>query len=106
MIVSPDQVEFVAPSPGVERRVLATGGGLMSVEFRFRKGAVGAVHSHPHQQVGYIISGRFELEMNGEKQVVSAGDSYYVPSGAPHGVVALEDGVIFDVFTPQREDFK
>jgi hypothetical protein len=28
-----------------------------------------------------------------------------VSSGIEHGVVALKDSILFDVFTPQREDF-
>jgi len=45
------------------------------------------------------------LEADGVKQMVEAGDTYYVKPNVLHGVVALEDGVIFDAFTPQREDF-
>jgi quercetin dioxygenase-like cupin family protein len=77
----------------------------MAVEFTFKKGGVGKIHAHPHEQIGYIVSGKFELEADGVKQMVEAGDTYYVGPNVPHGVVALEDGVIFDAFTPQREDF-
>jgi len=28
-----------------------------------------------------------------------------MPAGVPHGTVALEDGVLLDVFSPMREDF-
>lgn len=90
---------------GVTRRILATGGSLMTVEFHFDRGAVGALHSHPHEQVGYVVSGRFEFTLEGKTVTLSAGDSYYVPSGAVHGAKALEEGVLLDVFTPQREDF-
>jgi quercetin dioxygenase-like cupin family protein len=92
-------------APGVERRILALGGGLMAVEFRFESGGIGAAHSHPHEQIGYVVRGRFTLEIKGRKEVIQAGDSYYAGPNVPHGVVALEDGVIFDVFSPQREDF-
>jgi len=45
------------PDPGITRRILARGGSLMGVEATFKKGAVGSVHKHPHEQVSYI--GRF-----------------------------------------------
>jgi quercetin dioxygenase-like cupin family protein len=90
---------------GCRRTILATGGGLMTVEFQFDQGAVGALHSHPHEQVGFVVSGRFEFTLSGVTSVLSAGDSYYVPSGLVHGVKTLEAGVLLDVFTPQREDF-
>lgn len=105
MVIKNEQITAVEVAPGVERKILASDGKLMTVEVRFRKGAVGAVHSHPHEQISYIISGSFEFEMNGEKFILKAGDSYYVKPDVKHGVVALEDAVILDVFTPQREDF-
>ena len=105
MILKHESAEAAHIAPGVERRILALGGRLMAVEFRFKKGAVGEVHTHPHEQIGYIVEGSFEVETDGNKAIAEAGDSYYAAPDVPHGVVALEDGVIFDVFTPQREDF-
>ncbi|MGE5549025.1 MAG: cupin domain-containing protein [Bacteroidota bacterium] len=96
-------VETVAP--GVSRQVLARGGGLMTVEVRFAKGVAMPPHTHPHEQVSYILAGRFEGFIGGEKTILTAGDTYYVPPDVPHTVTALEDSVILDVFTPQREDF-
>ena len=62
-------------------------------------------HSHPHEQIGYVVKGSFEITLGDEKTVINAGDTYYVPPDIIHGVVALEDGVLLDIFTPQREDF-
>jgi len=105
MIVKNEAATGKVVADGVERKILAADGKLMLVEVRFRKGAVGALHSHPHEQVSYIISGSFEFEIDGKKEVLKTGDSYYVKPDMPHGTVALEDAVILDVFTPQREDF-
>lgn len=105
MITRKTAVSAVKTGEGVERRILARGGGLMTVEFSFEKGAVGAVHTHPHEQVGYIAKGRFILEAGGRREEIGVGDTYYVAPNEPHGVVALEEGIIVDVFTPQREDF-
>ncbi len=91
---------------GVTRKILATGGALMLTEVRFAKGAAGAMHRHPHEQVSYIASGAFQFTLNGVHQVLKQGDSVYIPSNAEHGVLALEEqSVIVDVFTPIREDF-
>ncbi|HVN94848.1 MAG TPA: cupin domain-containing protein [Syntrophorhabdaceae bacterium] len=90
---------------GVERKILASAGKLMTVEVTFQKGAIGALHAHPHEQISYIVRGTFEFTIDAEKYVLKAGDSYYVPPDMVHGVRALEDSVILDVFTPQREDF-
>ena len=40
-----------------------------------------------------------------EEQVVSAGESMFVPSGVPHEVEALADSVVLDVFSPVRDDW-
>lgn len=105
MVVEFDSVISTSPEPGVTRRIIARGGDLMAVHVSFEKGAVGSIHKHPHEQVSYIVSGSFEYYEGGEKHIIKAGDSYYVPANVEHGVVALEDSVILDIFTPQREDF-
>lgn len=91
--------------PGLQRQVLGYDGGLMLVRVLFDRGAVGEVHRHPHRQVTYVESGRFEVEIDGAKQVLGAGDSFYVPPHTDHGAVALENGCLIDVFAPAREEF-
>lgn len=105
MIVENVKVAPTTVGQGVQRKILASKGSLMSVEVQFKKGSIGTVHTHPHEQVSYVVRGSFEFELEGKKTIIKAGDSYYVSPGAPHGVVALEDAVILDIFTPQREDF-
>ena len=90
---------------GVTRQILARGGKMMTVAVHFTKGVALPPHSHPHEQVSYILSGRFEGFIGDERTILEAGDTYYVPPDVPHTVAALEDSVILDVFTPQREDF-
>lgn len=90
---------------GVERQMLCHDAGLMMVRVRFTAGAVGALHHHPHRQVSYVESGRFEVTISGEPRTLAAGDAFRVPPDAEHGVVALEGGTLVDVFSPPREDF-
>lgn len=105
MIVKGKTVKSIDLGGGVSRKILAAGGRMMAVEVAFQKGARGAVHTHPHEQISYVLKGRFEFEADGKKEVIEAGDSYYTAPNQPHGVLALEDGVLLDIFTPQREDF-
>lgn len=92
-------------APGVTRRVLAYTDGLMCVENRFEKGAAGSVHSHPHTQITYVVSGAFAFTIGGRTQTVRAGDSLLKEEGVPHGCVCLEEGILLDIFSPMREDF-
>lgn len=90
---------------GVTRRVLAYSDKLMLCEVRFEKGARGAAHSHPHAQICYVKSGAFAFTVGERTETVREGDSVYVPEGATHGVLALEEGTLIDAFSPMRETF-
>jgi quercetin dioxygenase-like cupin family protein len=95
---------FVTPE-GAERRVLSYGGTMMAVEFRFPAGVHAPIHSHPHEQIGYLVSGELELTVEGVTTRLGPGASYYVPPHARHGVVTLTPCVLLDCFTPIREEF-
>lgn len=90
---------------GVSRKVLAYSEELMSVEVRFEKGAIGAMHTHPHTQISYVLEGKFEATIDGETRLISKGDTYVTAPNAPHGVTCLEAGALLDIFTPMRKDF-
>lgn len=95
----------VETGPGVTRRILAYTDGLMCVENLFAKGAEGALHSHPHTQITYVLSGAFSFTIDGETRVVRKGDTLLKENGVVHGCVCLEEGALLDIFTPMREDF-
>jgi len=105
MIVKNNDVELEDLGKGVTRKILAQVTNIMMVEVYFKKGAVGEVHSHIHEQISYILKGSFELNIDGKKEIVKTGDTYYIKPNVLHGVLALEDATILDVFTPRREDF-
>lgn len=90
---------------GVQRRILAYGDDAMCVENTFETGAEGAMHSHPHTQITYIISGRFRFTIGDEVREVGPGDTLLKENGVRHGCVCLESGVMLDFFSPFREDF-
>ncbi len=90
---------------GVTRRILAYTGGLMCVENTFQTGAVGALHSHPHTQITYVVSGVFDFTIGEETRTVRAGDTLLKEDGVVHGCLCREAGVLLDIFTPMREDF-
>lgn len=102
----PDKdIPWEETAPGMKRKIMAYDDRLMLVRVEFEQGAVGTLHSHPHTQITHLESGTFEVEISGEKKVLNAGDAFYVPPQAIHGVVCLEAGVLIDAFSPMREDF-
>lgn len=92
-------------APGIMRQVLGHDPHLMMVRVTFTRGATAAVHAHPHRQVTYIESGTFEATLDGTTRHLGPGDCYFVLPNVRHGVVALDAGVLIDVFTPAREEF-
>lgn len=90
---------------GVKRKIMSYDDRLMVVKVNFEKGGVGSLHKHHHSQITHIESGRFEVEIAGEKKMLSAGDGFYIPPNVLHGAVCQEAGVLIDVFSPMREDF-
>ena len=106
-IISQSQHEsFVLTPEGAQRRVLSYGGGIMLVEFTFGAGVRAPIHSHPHEQIGYVVSGEIDLFMDGfETARLAAGGSYYVAPNVSHGIVTYAPTVLIDCFSPIREDF-
>lgn len=97
---------IISTGENVSRQVLSDHPDLMVVLFRFDAvDAVGAIHSHPHVQSTYVESGRFRFSIGGVEQEYGPGDSFIIPSDAPHGCVCLEPGQLVDTFTPRRDDF-
>jgi len=90
---------------GIKRQFLGYGPELMAVKVWFEEGAIGYQHEHRHTQVSYVESGEFEAMIDGEAQILKAGDSFYVAPHKSHGAVCKKAGVLIDIFSPAREDF-
>ncbi len=92
---------------GVIRRTLNYGERTLLAEIIFEAGSVVPWHSHPHEQIGYLASGRLFFELgDDEKKELEAGDSWLVSSNVPHKVTALAPSIAIDIFSPVRDDYK
>ena len=76
---------------GVQRRVLSYNEDMVIV-VAFETGAISAVHTHPHTQCTYVLSGCFSYSVEDKAVVLESGDSIVVASGLSHGTVCLEKG--------------
>ena len=90
---------------GVEQKTLVYGAKTLMTEFVLKKGNVLPLHSHPHEQTGYLVRGHIVLTVSGERHDVLPGDSWCFLGGVPHGAEILEDSVAIEVFAPVREDY-
>jgi quercetin dioxygenase-like cupin family protein len=92
--------------PGVHRRVLSCGDQVMVVQFTIAAGSDVPVHTHPHEQVGHVVSGRMRFRIGDEERELGPGDGYSVPGNVPHGAYGMTDTVAIDSFYPVREDYR
>ena len=66
-----------------------------------------ASHHHPHEQMGIVLEGEFEMTIGGETRQLKKGDMYLVPPDVTHsGATHDKEALVLDVFSPPREDFK
>jgi quercetin dioxygenase-like cupin family protein len=93
------------PEPGLRRQVMSSSPSMMLVRHRMKKGWVGARHSHPHEQMVFIVSGHLSFQHPGGVVEAKMGDSFLVPGNVEHQAFALEDSEVLDIFTPRREDY-
>ena len=90
---------------GLGFRTLAVGEHTHLTEFHLAKGTVIPSHEHPHEQTGYLVSGRLKFVIAGDTFEAEPGDGWSIPGGVSHGVEVVEDSVAIEVFSPPREDY-
>ena len=96
---------FTVVQEGIALKTRVHGHKTLLAEFRLKKGNTLPTHTHPHEQTGYLVSGRLDLIIGQETFDARPGDSWCIPSDVAHGAVVLEDSVAIEVFSPVREDY-
>lgn len=99
-------VETAEPIQGVKLRLLAAGESANVQQYRIEVDGTVPEHSHPHEQLGYLIRGELTFLVNGEEVLVEAGDSYCLEGDEPHAIENRGDAVAvgIDIFSPPRTD--
>lgn len=105
MIVKNESKGFVNMIDGVKRKTLANGEKGLLAEFTLAEGAVLSAHSHPHEQIGYLVSGELLFMIGGSEYLAKPGDSWAIPGNVQHSVKVLKPTVAIEVFVPVREDY-
>ena len=93
---------------GVHLDSLAVGEKSMVTKMNYVKGNFATLHTHPHEQCGYVVSGEYRLIVEAHEKIdviLHPGDSDAIPGDTPHSFEVLEGGEVIDVFTPMREDY-
>jgi quercetin dioxygenase-like cupin family protein len=92
-------------NPLLERQFVH-GEQAMLARLFLHQGCMVPEHSHPNEQITYVVEGALRLTLNGVEIVtVSGGEMLVIPAHVKHSAEALEDTVDLDVFAPPREDW-
>jgi quercetin dioxygenase-like cupin family protein len=105
VVTQATEMRRCTPEPGLTRLIGAYNEKLFLAEHRMEKGWIGARHSHAHDQIAYVVSGRLRVTCGDNPFEVGAGDSFVVRGGIEHQAAAIEPSVVIDVFTPIRDDY-
>lgn len=105
MFYKKNESDYKTPMEGVHFKTLAFGEKLHLTEFKLAKGASVPLHAHPHEQTGYMVSGRMRFNIGGEIYDAETGDGWNIAGNVKHGVEVLEDSLVIEIFSPIREDY-
>ena len=94
------------PMPGVVMRPIFGEQAMVNL-IDMEPGAIVPLHSHPHEQLGYVVEGEIVFTVEGEEHALRPGDAYSLPGGMEHGAKAGPVGCrVLDIFHPIREDYR
>ena len=105
MFYKRENSEYKVALEGVKYKTLTWGQKSLLSEFKLAKGSIIPTHKHPHEQTGYLISGRMRFDIAGEKFLAEPGDSWCIHGNIVHSVNVLEDTVVIEIFSPVREEY-
>lgn len=106
MFAQKDEKGFRTALEGVRFKTLVYGEKTLMAEFHLDAGATVPMHTHPHEQTGYLVSGRMKFLLDtGETLEVESGASWCIAGNVEHGAEVLQDSLVIEVFSPVREEY-
>ncbi|MFW6129259.1 MAG: cupin domain-containing protein [Candidatus Aminicenantaceae bacterium] len=107
--IDPDKAKEFTQMEGLRTKILTglSGEKMMMVLNYTLPGHEVPKHSHSHEQIGMVYSGKAKLQIGEEERIIKKGDFYCIPSNVEHSDTCIgnEPFVMLDIFYPVREDF-
>ena len=82
-----------AQAPAFKRTVLQTaelsiaGREAVTAKAEFPGGVSSGRHTHPGEEIGYVVEGTVTIEREGQSKTVKAGEAFAIPAGQIHNAV-------------------
>src|SRR5438045_7300156 len=99
-----DEIALEKVTEMLSRKIIA-GAREMLVQIYVKRGCLVPLHSHPSEQMTYVLQGALKFLVGGEEITVREGEVLHIPSGVEHQSEALEDTFQLDLFSPIRQDW-
>lgn len=106
-IVKREDAPTLETVKGRKGEILMAGEKCMMMVNTIEPGVPTSPHSHPHEQIGFLIEGKGILYIDGETREMEAQASFLVPGNAAHNFDATggKPAVLIEAFAPPREDY-
>ena len=100
------KIEWKKIREGVEQKAFSSDAATVALH-RLMPGHEPKPHSHPHEQIAYIMSGRLRFFIGEEVRDVGPGGLVVIPPNVRHWGEVLGDEPVLnlDVFTPKRPEY-
>jgi quercetin dioxygenase-like cupin family protein len=89
---------------GVDSVLLSYGAKSTVTKMLYKKGDNPPPLRHSDERSGYVISGRYNIVVDGTAHEIGPGDSYYIPRNVDHRFEIIEPGEVLDFFSTPRND--
>ena len=99
-----EKIEEETLNPLLRRRYI-TGEHMTLAKFFLNKGCVVPAHSHANEQMSTVLDGEVRFVIDGQEILASGGQTVHIPPFSKHGVEALTDSHLLEVFSPIRQDW-
>lgn len=85
------KAEFVTPKHSTAFGPLIVGEHIEVGVLKYKAGEGANIHTHPHEQIIVVLSGKATFTLDGEASEVGPGNAIHIPGNVPHSVKMIED---------------
>lgn len=101
-----NDIEWEIVREGVKRKAYTGEGATIAIN-ELQPGHTPKPHSHPHEQIVYIMQGAGDFTVEGEVYHLEEGGLLVIPPNAEHFIQVTGDIPVLnlDIFTPKRAEY-
>ncbi|MAW66670.1 MAG: hypothetical protein CL708_02245 [Chloroflexi bacterium] len=76
---------------------------MSAIKMKLTTGSETPLHTHEHESLGVIISGKLDVIGDGKSSILGPGDTWVNPIGQKHMIKAIEDTVFVEIKSPSPD---